>query len=286
MQVGRHASPLSRASPAVVGSPRVIAHRGASSIAPENTLLAFRLAAEAGADMIETDVHLTRDGALVLIHDDDLARTTDCIGLVSGMSWSELDACDAGYWFTPNGSMRHPYRGLKIGIPRLTELFTLIDAIDPEILVQLEIKVGEGVQERSMQRPAERLIRTLDETGWMQRTIVSSFDKGVIDAVKSADPHTRTAYITGAGTDLHAAIAYAAARRHESIHPDHRSLGPETSGLRSVEAAHSAGIAVHAWTVNEPGRMLELARMGVDGITTDDPERLRRVLDSMPETVG
>lgn len=280
MQVGRQVPAHRRSGGTLVGRPRIIAHRGASAIAPENTLLAFRLAAEAGADMLETDVQFSRDGAAVLIHDSDLARTTDCIGLVSAMAWSELSVCDAGYWFTPNGATRHPYRGLKIGVPRLEELFALIDALNPAIVLQLELKVDAGVPAARCGRDAARLAQMLAEHGWLNRAIVSSFSTAALDAVKAAEPQARTAYIVGRDADIHAALAYAVARKHEALNPEHLRLGMVEEGRDIVSLAHAAGVAVYPWTVNVADRALELAQMGVDGIMTDDPERLRRVLEA------
>lgn len=259
--------------------PRVIAHRGASQIAPENTLLAFRLAIEAGCDAIETDVRLTADGECILIHDDDLARTTDCIGLASASNWADVAACDAGYWFTPNGSSRHPYRGLKIGVPRLTDLLQLIVACSAPTEVYLDIKAGDWCAADTA-RAAERVVTLVDAAGFLPRTVFSSFDRRVIDAVKDAQPAAQTSLITDAGVDLREAIAWARARGHTGLHPDQRSFGSIAAARDAVAAAHAAGIAVHVWTVNDAQLMEACALLGVDGIITDNPERLRRVLDA------
>jgi glycerophosphoryl diester phosphodiesterase len=261
--------------------PRVIAHRGASSVAPENTLLAFRLAVEAGAEMIETDAHLARDGSIVLIHDSDLARTTSCNGSVSSRSCADLQACDAGYWFAPNGDKAHPYRGLGLAVPTLIELFALLDEIAPSVLVNVEIKNIPGeIDYDPSERSAARLVACLQRLKATERVVVSSFNPAAIDRVKQEDPSIRTAYICAPWSDLHARTAYAVARGHNALHPHHGTLGSSATAIRMVRMIQQAGLAVNVWTVNDPERMRELAAAGVDGIMSDDPEQLRRVLDS------
>lgn len=263
-------------------SPRIIAHRGASAIAPENTVPAFRLAAEAGAEMIETDAHLTRDGEIVLIHDADLGRTTNCTGIVGDLCSGEIMACDTGYWFAPNGDTHHPFRGLGLGVPSLRDLFTTLDAVNPTIEVNVEIKnAPDTFGYDPNHHLAARLVRLAREMEVTDRVTVSSFNPETIDRVKQLDEHIRTAYLCAPWTDLHARLAYAVARGHDAVHPHHVSLGPVEMARRIVEVVHDVQLAVNVWTVNDPERMRELAIAGVDGIMTDDPERLRLVLQTV-----
>jgi glycerophosphoryl diester phosphodiesterase len=258
----------------------VIAHRGASAIAPENTLLAFQLAIEAGADMIETDAHLARDGSIVLIHDAELDRTTNCLGVVADRPATDLRSCDAGYWFTHDGDQTHPFRGIGLGVPALDALFSLLDTLDPTVQVNVEIKnmPGELTFDPS-ERLATRLVEQLHAIGAAHRVIVSSFNPASIDCIKQLDPSIRTGYICAPSADVHARTAYAVARGHNAIHPHHTSLGSAATAARVVKMIRQAGLEVNVWTVNDPERMRELAVADVDGIITDDPQQLHAVLD-------
>lgn len=260
--------------------PRVIAHRGASAIAPENTLLAFRLAIEAGAEAIETDAHLSRDGDVVLIHDADLRRTTSCSGSVADLRAAELSACDAGYWFMPNGERRHPFRGLGLVVPTLSDLLDLTSALGPAVMLNIEIKnLPDAIDYDPDDRLARRLVELLAGTTAANRVLLSSFNPNAIDRVKARAPAIRTAYLCGPRADLHARIAYARARGHDAIHPHFSSLGNGEGARRIVDVMHEAGLEVSVWTVNDPQRMLEMAAAGVDGIITDDPGQLRQILE-------
>ncbi|HEY2990186.1 MAG TPA: glycerophosphodiester phosphodiesterase, partial [Candidatus Binatia bacterium] len=116
--------------------PRIIGHRGAAGEAPENTLASFQRALADGADFVELDVHASADGEVVIIHDETADRTTDGRGSVNGLSLGELKRLDAGYRFTKDGGATYPYRGQRIEIPTLTELFSLL----PEVRAIIEIK--------------------------------------------------------------------------------------------------------------------------------------------------
>lgn len=259
--------------------PTIIAHRGASAIAPENTLLAFRLAIDAGANMIETDARITHDGEIVLLHDADLRRTTDCSGNVADVVLSELSACDAGYWFVPAGTGEHPFRGSSLTVPRLTELLDLVMTEDSAVSINVEIKnQPEEIGFDPGDRIADRLIEILHELSGLGHVLISSFNPETIDRVKVLEPAIRTAYLCGPQADLHARTAYCQARGHDAIHPHHSLLMSGEVANRLVDVMHGAGLEVNVWTVNDPQRMLEMAAAGVDGIITDDPTQLRKVL--------
>ena len=260
--------------------PKIIAHRGASSVAPENTLLAFQLAIEAGAQVIETDAHLTRDGEIVLIHDEDLRRTTSCSGIVAYQRLADLAPCDAGYWFAPNGEPAHPFRERGLTVPRLADLLDLVTRSTPEVVVNVEIKNAEDdFSFDPGNRLAVRLVDLLRQLDAFERVIVSSFNPAAVDLVQELKPAIRTALLCGPRSDLDGRTAYARARGHDAIHPHHSLLGSGERARRRVDVLRQAGLEVSVWTVNEPQRMLELAAAGVDGIISDDPALLRRVLD-------
>ncbi|HUG13728.1 MAG TPA: glycerophosphodiester phosphodiesterase family protein, partial [Thermomicrobiales bacterium] len=154
----------------------MIAHRGASAMAPENTLEAFRVAVEAGADMIETDAHLAHDGSIVLIHDAELGRTTNCAGSVSATGMADLRACDAGYWFAFGETRGHPYRGLGLRVPTLDDAFELLESLGCATLVNVEIKNLPGeIGFDPSERLAATLVDRLRALGAIERVIVSSF---------------------------------------------------------------------------------------------------------------
>lgn len=230
--------------------------------------------------MIETDAHLARDGEVVLIHDADLRRTTSCGGSVASARMADLASCDAGYWFTPPGAAQHPFRGLGLVVPRLSELLQLVGSLNPSVVINVEIKnLPDQIDYDPTNRLARRLVGLLTSTDTVDRVLVSSFNADAIDGVKQLNADIRTAYLSGPSADVHARTAYARARGHDAIHPHHASLGRGDSTRRIVDVIHGAGLEVNVWTVNDPQRMLEMAAAGVDGIITDDPGQLRQILE-------
>jgi glycerophosphoryl diester phosphodiesterase len=260
-----------------------IAHRGASCMAPENTLLAFQLALEAGVDAIETDARLTADGEIVLLHDSELARTTDGSGLVSSQSLDAVRSLDAGYWYAARGLGGHAFRGLGLRVPTLAELFALLDRLAPQVSVHLELKNSPGDPDFDpSERLAEAVVAWLQRNHGVGRTVVSAFNPAAIESVKRLEPRLRTGYLVGAGRDLDAELAYVIAHGHDALHPRHDLLDADTAAsLRVLAAAREAGVDVNVWTVNEPARMRELAALGVDGLMSDDPQRLCATLDAV-----
>ena len=229
-----------------------IAHRGASARFPENTLAAFRAAIEAGADMCELDVQITRDGALAVIHDDKVDRTTDGNGAVAAYSLAELKRLDAGVRF---GSQ---FKGEPV--PTLEEVFDLMAG---RCGLNIELKapgVELGVSE---------LIR---RRGAIGSSLVSSFDWEALARLRHMAPEIRVgplasrwpARLLGAATEMKA----------DAIHPRFDIV---TEDL--CVAAHCRGINVYTWTVDEPAVMRKLIADGVDGIMTNYPERLAQVMD-------
>src|SRR3712207_6061316 len=149
--------------------PLNVAHRGASARAPENTLEAFRLAVEAGAGGLELDVHMSRDGEVVVIHDASVDRTTDGSGAVAGMTLGELRGLDAGYRFSPDGGRTHPYRGRGVRIPTLAEVYEAF----PATCVNVDIKERQPGAEKAVLQ----VIRDAEAEG---RSLVVSDDHAVV----------------------------------------------------------------------------------------------------------
>ncbi len=257
--------------------PLNVAHRGASAYAPENTNLSFVRAAKAGADAIELDVRVTRDGHLVVCHDADISRTSNGSGAIHDLDLATVQTFDAGYRFTvEDGST--PFRGQGLHIPTLSEVFA---AIPSSLLVNVEVKA-------TLRRPSDpalrqhvvkTLARWLDEhagQGYRERVLLSSFDWPLVDAVRESGLGVPTAYLFAPQANLRDALTAAVGAGHAAIHP-HESLIDEQSRPMLAEA-HRHRIAINVWTVDDADRMRELIELGVDGIVTNRPDRLMAIL--------
>jgi len=252
--------------------PANFAHRGDSTRAPENTLEAFRKAVEAGAGGLELDVHLTRDGHVVVIHDATLDRTTSGSGAVKGATLEEIKDLDAGHGFSPDGGMTYPYRGLGLGVPTLAEVLEEF----PDVSVNIDIKDG---------RPGnvEAVIEVLRRAGAEGRALVVSEAHVAVRWVREVSGGS---VATGASRREIAVFYLLGALRLEGLlKPDYDALQvPVTYGRlalvtrRFVEAAHARGVRVDAWTINDPAEMRRLLDLGVDVVMTDRPDALATVL--------
>lgn len=253
------------------GRPLVIAHRGGAGLWPENTLYAFERAGAAGVDVIETDVRATKEGELVVLHDAGVERTTDGSGPVASMTLAGLKALDAAYRFSPDGGRTFPLRGLGVKVPTLREVFAAL----PRMRFNIEPKQTAP----SLVAPLCRLIR---EHGMTDRVMVASFSGTTIGEFRRECPEVATSASTGEVAHF---LALHEAGLAASYSPAMQALQvPERTGAlrlltRSfVEAAHGRNLRVHAWTVNDEGEMRRLLEMGVDGVMTDYPDRLLKVL--------
>jgi glycerophosphoryl diester phosphodiesterase len=264
---GAPASPAA-ASPA----PLRVAHRGGAALAPENTLVAFRSGIAQGADALELDLHLSRDGRLVVIHDSSVDRTTDRSGLVADLSLAQLKALDAGARF--KGPAREPQE-----IPTLEEVLALLsEAGNERIELQAEIKPrADGSRYAGIE---EALVLALRSWSLADRTTVLSFDFPSLQAVKRLEPGLRACALVGKEY-FKAAATLSPDRIARSL----AALGVDSVGVREqnldrglYEALRRAGLGVGAWTVDEPTRMRQLAALGLDFITTNRPDLLRQVL--------
>lgn len=232
--------------------PWIIAHRGASEDAPENTLAAFSLAVDQGADGVECDLQRSSDGEVVLIHDEALARTTDGQGAVAERSAAELGALDAGSW-------KHPrYAGQ--GVPRLEQLLAL-PAVG-RLLLELKHGGPEG-----MAALARRSLALVERAGATERAVFMSFDRAALEALRATP--ARAVWLREADAPW--------APREAA---DLWGLGVAHAALDAarVAEAHALGLRVFAWTVNDEARARALADAGVDAIITDAPARIRAAL--------
>lgn len=249
--------------------PRAIAHRGAGGTHPENTLPAFAAAYEVGARYFELDVHQTRDGQVVVIHDDDLGRTCDRAGLVAELTYAEVARADAGFAFR-SGEGDFPLRGQGLKVPTLTEVLNAF----PGVRFIIEVKqVAPSL--------ISALLGVIDSTGMRRRVLIASEHQQPLDEVRAAAPELPTnlsALEVGRFVQaLPSAVAdYQPPGNALQIPPQYESFKLVTP--ESVAGAHQAGLEMYVWTVNEEAQMRELLGLGVDGIISDYPVRLLKVL--------
>ena len=245
-------------------TPLVLAHRGASAEAPENTLAAFRLALAQGADGVELDVILSADGVPVVIHDDTLDRTTTGAGPVSRLSLAELKALSAGY----AACFGAQYQAEQI--PTLAEVFA---ACGEQPLINIELK-----HDRSPGRQlAARVVDLIHAHGRQGRVIVSSFQFSSLRRLKALDPALPAGLLYMApvfGPRLSRCLA--GALPHEAHHPSAIGLS-----ARDIAWCHQNGLRVNAWTVDAEPELRRLALAGVDGLITNRPGVAVRVLAEM-----
>ncbi|MEN8155532.1 MAG: glycerophosphodiester phosphodiesterase family protein [Bacteroidota bacterium] len=234
-----------------------IAHRGASSIAPENTLAAFRMAAEVGADYFELDVMLSKDDSLVIIHDNTLDRTTDGTGAVNNYTYEQLSQLDAGSWFSAD------FEGEKI--PTLRE--SLLQAREDGIKVCIEAKTGANGM-------AGKIVNLVEELGMENEVIIFCFDLAVITESKTINPQIPVLLLTGA-------ITNGTIDQVESIQGE--AIGGNGGATTAIlDYAHARDIEVWRWTVNSESEMVSLIDLGIDGIITNFPQKLVALDDDTP----
>ncbi len=232
--------------------PLVIAHRGASGVLPENTLPAFALAIEQRADMIETDLHRTRDGAIVITHDEDLAGLGGR-GEIADATLAELRSLDAG------------------GGERVPTIDELLDGFGRRIAFNLELKRGAAAFYEGMEAAA---LAAVDARGLQERTLFSSFYDPVLARLRALAPAARVGLLLSRRYPQDA-VARARALGAEALHPE-AVLVDEAF----VDAAHEAGLAVYVFTVDDPAEMRRLLAIGVDGLFTNHPDRMRQIMDA------
>lgn len=237
----------------------VWAHRGASAYAPENTLAAFRLAAVQGADGVELDVQLTKDGELVVAHDETIDRVSSGTGFIKDYTLAQLKE------FTFQKT--HPeYADCRI--PTLREVYELLKPT--ELTVNVELKTGvvlyEGIE--------EKVLKLTEEMGMKERVLYSSFCHSSLLTLKKRDPSVRTGLLYSDGW-----IGVPAYGRNvvgvDALHPALWHM--QAPGL--IQEAKELGLALHVWTVNEKEEMERLAGAGVEAIITNRPDLCRRVVD-------
>lgn len=234
------------------------AHRGASGDYPENTLLAFKEGIEAGANGLELDVHKTKDGKLVVIHDEDVERTFKARGLIKDLTLDELRTL----------TCRKPLfkQSTDCGIPTLEEVLDLVKQYPVTLNIELKTDVipYDGIE--------EDVIRLIKAYQLQEQVLISSFNPESIKLCKEIDPKIKTGFLYH--EPINQVIDYAKSLNADAIHPDLRLVSEEL-----INEAHENQLEVNVYTVNSPIYMRKLIATGIDGIFTDYPALLNEIMN-------
>jgi glycerophosphoryl diester phosphodiesterase len=250
---------------------QVIAHRGGAGLRPENTLTAFEHAVAVGADVLEMDVQPATDGAIVVMHDATVDRTTDGRGRVDSLTLEQLRKLDAGHSWSNDGGQTYPFRGKGIRIPTLEEVFSGF----PGTRMIVEMKHGGA----ALARPLCEIIRRsrMDE-----KTLVASMNAEAVAEFRATCPEVLTAMNATEARIFYAAylakLEFAYSPPVPALLVPDRLRGDIITTPALVKAARGRNLRVQVWTVDDEDRMRELARIGVAGIVTDRPDRLLAIL--------
>jgi len=240
-----------------MSNPKIWAHRGASGYCPENTLASFQKAIDMKADGIELDIQLTKDGQLVVIHDEKIDRTSNGKGWVKDFTLAELKALDFNQQFPEQGPME---------IPTMEEVLQLIEPTD--LTINIEMKTG------IVFYPLEELILKLVAKYHMEeRVIYSSFNHLSVKKLHALKPEAKVGFLYADGTiDM---PEYGKKHGVDALHPALFNIQYE--GF--MEDAKKKGLLVHVWTVNEPEYVMMCKQAGVDAVITNYPDMAREVLE-------
>jgi glycerophosphoryl diester phosphodiesterase len=252
------------------GAHPVVAHRGNSAYAPENSMEAFRQGIQLGADAIEFDIHLTRDGQIVVIHDPDVARTTNGTGLVADTPLRDLSRLDAGYRFTPDRGRTFPWRDRGILIPTLEEVLRAFS----ETPMIIEIKTPAASIECK---------RLLERHAMEPRVVVGSFSDEALAPFRGSRVAHGASRRDVARLFVRAALPGAPVRLpYQSLFIPPNFRGLRLPVLRFASMARHAGVTTHVWTVDEPRRARRYWDGGVNAIITNDPSVILAAAGRMP----
>ena len=238
---------------------KIFAHRGFSGKYPENTMIAFEKAIEIGVDGIELDVHLTKDNELVIIHDEDVKRTTNGEGLVKDMTLEELRKLDASAKFVGQYGINP--------IPTLREYFELVK--DTNIITNIELKTS-VYEYHTIEK---RTIDMIREFGLEDKIIFSSFNHFTVKRCEELAPEIKRGFLTGDW--LVDFGKYTAERNVQCCHPWFGSLSQEV-----VDEMHAAGCEINTWTVNDENEVRRLYDLGIDAVITNFPDMAKRVIEN------
>ncbi len=238
---------------------RIFAHRGASRKYPENTLIAFEAALKMGANGIECDVQLTKDGHIVVIHDVTLQRTTSGFGLVRQYTLSQLKKLDAGSWFDPR--FRHTR------IPTLDEVLRWVHSVPFPVFINIELK-NVLIPQPNLEK---KLIDITEEYGLMNRIIFSTYNTSSLVKLKKLCPSASTALLYFGKLDKPWKLA-------KQIHAQYIHPPADRTNHELVKSCHKEGLGVHPYGANDPDTIKQIAKLGVEGIITERPRAAKKIL--------
>lgn len=237
----------------------LLGHRGAAAEAPANTVASFKRAMEVGADGVELDVHLTRDGQVVVIHDETVTEVTGVPGRIREMSLAEIQRLDAGSHFGPQ------FAGERI--PTLDEA---LDAVGPQGIVNIEIK-GTSVGSEGLEREVVRIIHAHRMS---ERVLISSFNPFRLWRIRMLDPDLPRGMLHGPNTPPYVRdLWFLPVVQPDALHPHYSMVN-----AAYMKRAHQWGVRVNVWTVDDLAEARRLVDLGVDAMITNDPAHLREVV--------
>jgi glycerophosphoryl diester phosphodiesterase len=257
--------------------PLVIAHQGGELLAPSNTMAAFKNAANLGVDVLETDIHITKDGHLVTIHDASVDRTTNGKGKVEDLTLAEIQELDAGYHFKDLEG-NNSFRGKGVYIPTVEEMFQTFK----DMKIEIEIK-DDNPPER-IEEIASKLWKLIEEYQMEEKILIGSFDQ---DILKTFDKYAngRVALSAGRKEVKNFVVTHKFLLRNLYVpNVDAFQIPVEDSGFDLtdqglIDGAHRLGMEIHYWTIDDPDTMEKLIDAGADGILTNRPDLLLKLIE-------
>jgi glycerophosphoryl diester phosphodiesterase len=257
--------------------PLVIAHQGGDGVWPGDTMYAYENAVKIGADVLEMDAHITKDGQIVLMHDEKVDRTTDGSGLIEDLTLPELKQLDAAYKWSNDDGKTFPYRGQGIQVPTLEELFQKF----PQMRYVIEIKLTQN----PIDKPLCDLIR---QYGMQDNVVIASFHDEAMQNFRKTCPEVATSASRGEVTKFvllgKVFLSGFIAPQYQSIQPPYdpsESMNIPIMTKRFIREAHAKNVKVEPWTVDDPVLMKQYVEWGVDGIITDRPDLMIGVLKEL-----
>lgn len=243
--------------------PLIIGHRGASADAPENTMAAFREALAVGADGIEFDVRLTRDGVPVVIHDSTLRRTGGLPHRVADLTWAEISKVDVGSWFSKSFANET--------VPSLAELFTLFQSNNSTLY--LEMKCDSAAEHRAL---AEACVKAIDEHSLKERVIVECFQLPALRILKEIDSGIKTVALFEPSFNPSVLSDQRIINQARHVGAVALALHHRLARESLVRKAKDDGMHVAVWTVDDPSWIERARATGIDALITNNPEAMIR----------
>jgi len=248
-----------------------IAHRGGGGLWPQNTMFAFQHAVELGADVLEMDIHTSEDGILVVIHDDIVDERTNGTGPVHSLTLKELKALDAGYTWTADNGKTFPFRGQGITIPTLEEVFTAF----PQMHMNIDMKQVDPPL-------VDRFEALITKYHMEDKVLAAAFQTENVNSFRRLKPDMVMAACQSETIKFLLSLTLGTWRSYKPVGRVFQI--PEQNGIikvltpKFVQAAHALGMRVDVWTVDDEADMRRMIKMGVDGLISDRPDIVKKVL--------